>query len=586
MSSERRYSNRTLLARLVGEARPERRRLAALLAIELAATPVMLLGPVPLKIAVDSVIGSHRLPGPLDAVLPGLVTDSKLGVLALAAVLQLLVVVLIQLQGAVAYVLATSTGERLTLAFRARLFDHAQRLSLSFHDRRGTSDSIYRIQYDAEALKHVAHAAFPFVSSLVMVAGALYVTFRIDRQLAVVAFGVVPILFLLARRYERRVRPRYTRLKELESSALGVVQEVLTTVRVVKAFGREDRERSRFLGRSGESVRARIRLAATEGRFGMLINLTTGLGTAAVLFIGVRNVQSGQLTIGELLIVMNYLIQLYQPLEKISAKVADLQSGLASAERAFELIDQAPEVLDRPHARRLRRARGEIEFRDVSFAYEPGHPVLHDLSFKIPAGARLALTGETGAGKTTVTSLIARFYDPAEGSILLDGVDLRDYRVADVRRQFAIVLQEPVLFSTTVADNIAYAAPEADAAAVQAAAEAANAHDFITALPAGYDTLVGERGMRLSGGERQRIALARAFLKDAPILILDEPTSSVDLATEKVIIEAMQRLMRGRTSLMIAHRLSTLDICDARLELSRGRVVDAVGIAAPVSAAT
>jgi ATP-binding cassette subfamily B protein len=586
MTRVRRHWNRTLLARLATEARPERRRLFALLAVELAATPVVLLGPVPLKIAVDSVIGSHPLPGPLNAVLPDSVTGSTLGVLVVAAILQVAVVVLIQLQGAVAYVLQTSTGERLTLAFRARLFDHAQRLSLSFHDRRGTIDSIYRIQYDAEALKHLTYAAFPFVSSLVLVTGALYVTFRIDWQLALVAFGVVPILFAFARRYEKRVRPGYTRLKELESSALGVVQEVLTTVRVVKAFGREERERTRFLGRSSESVRARIRLSATEGRFGLLVNLTTGLGTAAVLYIGVRNVQSGQLTVGELLIVMNYLIQLYQPLENISAKIADLQSALASAERAFELIDEAPEVVERPRARRLREARGAIEFRDVGFAYEPGRPVLHHLSFAIEPGTSLAIAGDTGAGKTTVTSLITRFYDPTDGAILLDGIDLRDYRLADLRSQFAIVLQEPVLFSTTIAENIAYADPQADAAVVQAAAEAANAHDFIAALPDGYDTLVGERGMRLSGGERQRIALARAFLKDAPILILDEPTSSVDLATESVIIDAMRRLMAGRTSLMIAHRPSTLDICDARLKLSHGRVVDAAGVATPVSVTT
>ena len=576
-------TNRTLLGRLLREARPERGRLLALFAVELAATPVVLLGPVPLKIAVDSVLGSHPLPGPLDLVLPGFLTGSKLGVLALAAGLQLLVVVLVQLQGAAAYVLQTSTGERLTLSFRGRLFDHAQRLSLSFHDRRGTADSIYRIQYDAEALKHIAYAAFPFASSLVLVAGALYVTFRIEWRLALVACAVVPILFVIVQRYQQRIRPRYARVKELESSALGVVQEALTTVRVVKAFGREERERSRFLGRSGEGALARIRLAGAEGRFGLLVNLTTGIGTAAVLYIGVRSVQSGQLTLGELLIVMNYLVQLYQPLANISAKVGDLQSSLASAERAFELIDETPEVLERPHARRLRKARGALEFRDVSFAYEPGHPVLHHVSFAVEPGTRLAIAGETGAGKTTLTNLVVRFYDASEGQILLDGVDLRDYRLADLRAQFAIVLQEPVLFSTTIGENIEYARPGAGPSAIRAAAEAANAHDFITGLADGYDTLVGERGMRLSGGERQRIALARAFLKDAPMLILDEPTSSVDLGTEEVIIEAMERLMQGRTSLMIAHRPSTLEICDARVELSHGRVVDAAGLVAPLA---
>jgi ATP-binding cassette, subfamily B, bacterial len=571
-------SNVRLVRRLLGEVRPHRRRLLGLFVVELTAVPILLLGPVPLKVAVDSVLGSHPLPHAVHAILPAFVVDSKLGILLLAALLQVLIVCLTQLQAASAYLLQVATGERLALAFRARLFAHAQRLSLSFHDRRGTSDSIYRIQWDAEALKDIVQAAFPFVSSVVMVAAALYVTVRIDWHLALVAVAVVPILFLLARRYEKRIRPRYTRLKELESGALGVVQEVLTTVRVVKAFGREDREQGRFMARAGAGASARVRIARAEGGFGLLVNLTTGLGTAAVLFIGVRNVQAGELTVGELLIVMNYLIQLYNPLESIAQKVADLQSGLASAERAFELIDEAPEVLDSSHARRLRRARGGIEFRNVSFAYDEGHAVLRHLSFSVDPGTRLALVGETGAGKTTVTSLMTRFYDPNEGEILLDGVNIREFRLADLRQQFGIVLQEPVLFSTTIAENIAYADPRADAGAISAATEAANAHDFITALPDGYETVVGERGMRLSGGERQRIALARAFLKNAPILILDEPTSSVDVDTEAAILEAMQRLMEGRTTFLIAHRPSTLVVCDARIELARGRIVDAAGI--------
>jgi ATP-binding cassette subfamily B protein len=574
-----RYSNRTLFRRLFAQTRGERKPMLALFGVELLATPAVLLSPVPLAIAVDDVIGSGHLPGVLDSILPGFITSSDLGILAFAAFLQIFVVLLTQLQESGWYVLNTVVGERLTISFRARLFDHVQRLSLRFHDRRDTHDSIYRIQYDAQALQHVTEAAFPFVSSTLTLVAALYVTVQIDWVLALVAFGVIPILFLLIRGYEKRVRPRYSELKEPESGALGVVQEVLTTVRVVKAFGREDREQDRFIRQSRNTMRARIRLAYAEGGFGLLVNLTTGIGTAAVLYIGVRQVQSGALTVGGLIIVMNYLLQLYGPLETISEKVADLQSGLASAERAFALFDESPEVEDLAHGRRLARCRGAVEFRDVSFAYDESHPVLRDVSFAIEPGTRLGIAGPTGAGKTTLVSLITRFYDPVAGHVLLDGVDLREYRLADLRRQFAIVLQEPVLFSTTIAENIAYADPDAAQSAIVTAAQAANAHDFITALPEGYATPVGERGMLLSGGERQRIALARAFLKDAPLLILDEPTSSVDVTTEAAIMDAMERLMQGRTTFMIAHRLSTLDICDARLELEGGRIVDASGLA-------
>jgi ATP-binding cassette, subfamily B, bacterial len=580
---ERRYGNRTLFRRLLAQARPERWRLSALLAVELTATPIVLLTPVPLKIAVDSVIGSHPLPAVFDSL--GFPAHSKVAILVFAVVFQLAVVLGAQLQEAAWYVLQTTTGERLTLAFRARLFDHVQRLSLSFHDRRGTSDSIYRIQYDAESPQQVTEALLPVASSMLTLVGAIYVTALLDWKLAVVAFTVVPVLFWLIRRYEKRIRPRYSALKELQSSALGIVQEVLTTVRVVKAFGREEREHERFVRRSSEGVRARIRLALSEGGFGLMVNLTTGLGTAAVLYLGVRGVQSGELTVGELLIVMNYLLQLYGPLETISEKVADLQSALPTTERSFELMDESPEVLDRPHARRLTRARGEIEYRDVSFSYDGVQPVLEHVSLGIEPGTRLGIVGPTGAGKSTLASLATRFYDPTRGEIRLDGTDLRDYRVIDLRRQFAIVLQEPVLFSTTIAENIAYANPGIDRSEVLEAARSANAHDFVSALPDGYDTLVGERGMLLSGGERQRIALARAFLKDAPILILDEPTSAVDVGTESVIMEAMERLMRARTTLMIAHRLSTLDICDARIELDHGRIVRASGVAGGIPAA-
>src|SRR6266576_3723491 len=369
------------------------------------------------------------------------------------------------------------------------------------------------------------------------------------------------------------MRRQHRHIKKLESSALAVVQETLGALRVVKAFGGEQQETDRFAQRSREGVAARIRMALTEGRYGLLVGLTTALGTGAVLFIGVRHVQANLLTLGQLLMAVTYLGQLYEPLKTVSKKAATLQSYLASAERAFALLDQQPEVPERPDAHPLERARGALEFRGVSFAYGPDRPVLHDISCVIPPGTRLGVVGATGAGKTTLISLLTRFYDPQHGEILLDGTDLREYRLTDLRRQFAVVLQEAVLFSTSIAENIAYAAPGATRQQIVAAAQAANAHEFIERLPQGYDTEVGERGMKLSGGQRQRIALARAFLKDSPVLILDEPTSSVDAETEAKILGAMRHLMRGRTVVLISHRPSTLERCEALLVLDHGRVV-------------
>jgi ATP-binding cassette subfamily B protein len=571
--SEATGNNHRMSRRILRQIAPFWPQILLLLLVDLLATPLLLLTPIPLKIAVDSVIGSHPLPG----FVPDSIVSSTIALLVVIAVFQVLVVLLGELQSLVSYVLQTRTGERLTLDFRGRLFRHVQRLSLSFHDTRGSHDSMYRIQYDAEAMQHIVESLIPFVAAFTMLFSAIWVTALIDAQLALIAVAVIPVLFVLSRVYTRRVRRRYKDLKELESSALGVLQDVLTAMRVVKAFGKEKDEHARYVRRSGETVQARVRLSLTESAFGLAVNVVIAIGTAAVLFVGVLHVQSGVLTLGALLMVMTYLSQLFGPLETISQKVGDLQSSLASAERAFELLDETPDVQEKPHARRLGRARGGLEFRDVSFGYDGQLSVLRDVSFSIAPGTRLGIVGKTGAGKTTLVSLITRFYDPTAGAILLDGVDLRDYRLADLRNQFGIVLQEPVLFSTSIAENIAYARPGARMRDVIAAADAANAHDFVRELADGYDTVVGERGMRLSGGERQRIALARAFLKDAPILILDEPTSSVDTQTEAAIMEASERLMQGRTSLMIAHRMSTLENCDARFEIEFGRLVRPTG---------
>jgi len=568
--------DRVLYRRLLRLARPYWLHFVGLFGIGLLASPIALLNPVPLKIVVDSVLGGRPLPAFLGAVLPGSAGRTPAAFLAVAIGLLVTAAVLGQLQGLTSTLVRTYVGERLVLDFRARLVGQVQRLSLSYHDSRGTADSLYRIQQDAQAVQSLlVDGAVPVVSAAVTLGTMLAVTIRLDAPLALVALAISPPLFLLSRAYRPRLRKQSRQVKKLESSALAVVQETLGALRVVKAFGQEARETARFVGRAREGMTARLQLALLQGRYGVLLGLTTALGVAAVLLIGVGHVRSGLLTLGQLLMVMGYLGQLYQPLKTISQKAGTFQSYFASVERAFALLDERPDVAERPHARAIARATGAVAFRRVSFAYDADHPVLHNVSFEVPPGARVAIVGTTGAGKTTLMSLVTRFYDPTAGAILLDDVDLRDYRVAELRDQFAIVLQEPVLFSTSIAENIAYARPAASDRDIVAAARDAGAHDFITRLPRGYETPVGERGMQLSGGERQRVALARAFLKDAPLLILDEPTSSVDAKTEAAILEAMDRLMHRRTAFLITHRLNALMTCDIRLQLEGGRLVEA-----------
>jgi ATP-binding cassette, subfamily B, bacterial len=540
----------------------------------LLAAPFSLLLPLPLKIAVDSVIGGRPLPGFYTVILPsGLVTSSG-AILLVAVGLVVAIALLDQLRGFCNTMLVSYAGEQLLLGLRMRLFSHVQRLSFSYHDSKGTADSIYRIQNDTYSFQWILlHALTPLLGAVFTLIGMIAVMARMEWRLALVALAVCAVLMLITSVSRNRLRKGWETAKELESGALSVVHEALTGLRVVKAFGQEDRERGRFARQSQHGKTARLHLACIQGSSKALFAMTTAIGTALVLYIGVRCVQSGGLTVGNLILAMGYLAQLYLPAQLISETITDMQGGLASAVRVFAVLDELPDVRERPHARPLGRARGELKFRHVSFAYSDGEPpVLCDVSIDVPAGMRLGITGVTGAGKTTLVNLLSRFYDPTQGQVLLDGIDLRDYRLTDLRRQFAIVLQEPVLFSTTIAENIAYAKPNATRDEIMRAAEAAHAHAFISQLPDGYETLVGERGMRLSGGERQRISLARAFLWDAPILILDEPTSSVDVKTEAVIMAAMAHLMQGRTSLMIAHRLTTLRHCNAILEIANGRV--------------
>ncbi len=574
--TKRSYSARAMYRRLFAVARPYWPHLGGILALSLLSAPLALLTPMPLKVVVDSAIGGRPLPAVLAAVVPRPLGGSNGGAVFVAIALLLAVALLNQLQGITSWVLQARTGELLLLRFRSQLFAHAQRLSLKFHDTRGSADSAYRIQYDAMAVQNMAvNGLVPFATSTITLVAMLAVTARLDWPIAAVAVILMPALFLVVRLSRRRIRDQWADVKESESAAMAVVQEVLGALRVVKAFGQEDREHARFVEQSHRAVRGQMALARTQGAFDTAVGMLIASGMGAALLIGTLHVRSGRISLGVLLVLTTYMAQLLAPIESITRRMGQLQGAFASAERAFELLDQSPEVIERPGARPLSRARGAVSCRHVSFAYEPGRPVLQDISFEIPAGARVGIAGRSGAGKTTLINLLTRFYDPASGAVLLDGVDLRDYRVADLRRQYAMVLQEPVLFSTTIGENIAYARPEAGQDAIVDAARAAGAHDFIFELPQGYDTVVGERGMSLSGGERQRLSLARAFLADAPLLLLDEPTSSVDLHTEAVIMEALERLMRGRTTIMIAHRLSTLDRCDMRIVLEAGRLARA-----------
>jgi len=562
-----------LYRRVLLEARPFWLHILVLALLNLLATPLALLTPVPLKIAVDSIAGSAPLPTFYRTWVPSPILDSPVAVLALTAGFIVVIEVVSALQGFAVSFLESSTSERLVLAFRAKLFRHAQRLSLSYHDMRGTTDSLYRIQTDAPSIAEIATSGvLPFVSSAVTLTAMLYVMSRIDPPLALVAVVTTPLLFWNIRTRLARLKGSSRRLKRLDSGALAVIQEVLTSIRVVKAFAREDHEEERFVKRSEERLREMRDMQRLQMKFDLMTTLLVATASALTLVIGVLHVRQGSLTLGNLLLVIGYLGRLYDPLRTMSKRTNQLQSALAGAERAFAVLDEAPDVYDRPDAKGLGKAAGAIEFRQVGFGYRPGEPVLHDVSFAVPPGARVGIAGPTGAGKTTLLSLMTRFYDVTSGQILIDSVDVRDLRLADLRRQFAIVHQDPVLFSTSLAENILYGRPGASQAEVEAAARAANAHDFITRLPDGYDTLVGERGMRLSGGERQRVALARAFLKDAPVLLLDEPTSAVDVGTEGLIMDALNRLMAGRSTFMIAHRLSTLEHCDIVLEVVNGRL--------------
>jgi ATP-binding cassette, subfamily B, bacterial len=560
-----------MIRRAFEDLRPYRWPIVVLVVISLVAVPITLITPLPIKLLVDNVLGSQPLPGYL-TIFAGSQASKSL-VLAVAISILLGATLLSYLQNLVNVWYSNKVGNRMTLDVRARLFRQMQRLSVTYHDTMGAADSAYRTLNDAPMLRSFGiDSMIPLATSILTLGAMIFVMAYLDWQLALIALIVSPPMFLVTFVFRPRIRAGWRRYRASESAAMATAQESLGASRLVKAYGQEDRKSEQLVSQYSDSLSAQLSVQMNGAVYSLLIGVVTAAGLAAVLYVGIGHVQIGMLSLGSLLVVNYYVTQLYTPLRNVGQSILDIQMSLTGIERYHSVLDEKPDVPEAPNALPLARANGRIVFQNVSFEYAKGRPVLHNVSFELPSGSRLGVVGPTGSGKTTLSSLLLRLFDPIEGEITLDSVDLKDYKVADLRNQFAVVHQETVLFSTTVAENIRFARPNATMEEVISAAKAANAHDFITNLPEGYNTLVGERGMKLSGGERQRISLARAFLKDSPILILDEPTSSLDVQTEGAILETIQELMKDKTSLMIAHRPSTLRNCNLILVLEEGAV--------------
>lgn len=556
--------------RALQEARRYWWHLGLVLFLGLLAAPLALLTPLPIKIIVDNVLGGEALPPALAWLVPGQWSD---GVFAVALALTVVIALLAALHQAVEWLFREYVAERMVVDFRGKLFAHALRSSLLHHFTKGSHEPAYRISLDAPAIQWTAlYGIIPVVVSLASLGAMLYVTWRMAPAMALVALATAVPMLLLIHFNQHRMRGKWHEVREEESAAQNVVQESLGALRLVTVFGQEQRELDRFMVRAMRGLSTRLRVIRTESVFNLLMGTAVAGGTATILYLGVNDVRAGNLTTGELLLIVGYIGQLYAPLQAIGGHLTGQQQAIASAERVFNMLDEKSSVPERPDALPLERARGEFEFHDCGFSYQGKAPVFSAVRQRIPAGSRVGVIGPSGAGKSTLVNLLLRLFDPTEGQIRLDGTDLRDYRLADLRNQFSVVSQEVALFSASIADNIAYARPDATREEVVAAARMSRADAFISRLPQGYDTLVGEGGMLVSGGERQRLALARAFLKNAPILLLDEPTSALDRVTEHAIADTLDELMEGRTVFIIAHNQGVVRNVDFVLKVGDGRV--------------
>jgi ATP-binding cassette subfamily B protein/subfamily B ATP-binding cassette protein MsbA len=563
--------------------RPYRGQVWLLTGLLLAEIGLGALAPWPLAVVIDRVLGGQPFQGgitpwpALDAYLSqmkaALTHNNQLAFLVVVVIGGVVLQVVKELVSAYGTQVQIDTGQRMVYALRARLFQHLTALGLHHHITTSTADAVYRVDVDAYSIENlVMSGIFPLATSITSLAVMFGVLLYMNVTIALWSLAVVPFLYLSLRYYTATLVNREERVKELESKLIERLYESFGAMRLVKSFAREPHELQRYAQAGEKTMGARIAITWQQSMFAVVVSTITILGTALVVIVGGRLVIRGQLTVGQLYVVINYLAAVYGPLSAIAHTTGQLQSALAGARRVRAMFALVPETVDAPDAVPATAIHGDVRFENVGFVYPDGTSVLHDITFSAKPGEMVALVGLTGAGKTTLVSLIPRFYDATEGRVLVNGVDVRRYRVRELREKIGIVLQDPVLFSGTIADNLRYGRLDATPLEIEQAARAAHAHEFVSRLPKGYDTEIAEAGGGLSGGERQRLSVARAILKNAPILILDEPTSSLDAISEEIVFAALRRLRAGRTTIVIAHRLSTVRDADRILVLDGGRI--------------
>jgi ATP-binding cassette, subfamily B, bacterial len=534
-----------------------------------------LLEPWPLKIVLDDLLQGKSQHGWLHNFIIATSGSAPRNVLIFACLAVLIIAITDAFCTYAEKYLTTNVGQWVAHDLRRTIYTHVQRLSLAYHDQQPTGDLISRVTVDIDSIQSfiVSGLLSILVDSLTLL-GMIIVMFWINWQFTLIALAVVPPLFVIVNTYTHRVKKATREVRKKEGRMVSVVSEVVSSIRVVKAFSREDYEVRRFEGESLEAVEAALAARSLKARLVPIVNIVTAIGTCAVLWFGAQMAMSGRLAPGSLVVFVFYLGKMYKPMQDISKTIDAYSKAATGFDRIQEILRTDDEVHDQPGARKASRFKGQVDFERVSFAYKQDEPVLRDVDIHVEPGTMVALVGPTGAGKTTIINLIARFYDPTSGVIKIDGTDIRQFTQKSLRSQISFVLQDTVLFSGTIWDNIAYGCPDASHSQIVKAAEAANAMEFIDKLPEKFSTSVGERGVTLSGGQRQRIAIARALIRKSPILILDEPTSGLDAASEQLVCDALDHLMEGKTSIVIAHRLTTIRRANQIYVIENGTVAE------------